>query len=93
MDIQFHLLHGSAGEVLPGFVAEHSLGAVVTDFSPLREPLQWLEEVKATLPSEIPLIQVQPLTFNTARVLNLLLFTSPFPPFFLSVFLHDVLYV
>nr|XP_040026518.1 CPD photolyase isoform X1 [Gasterosteus aculeatus aculeatus] len=58
LDIQFHLLHGSAGEVLPGFVAEHSLGAVVTDFSPLREPLQWLEEVKATLPSEIPLIQV-----------------------------------
>ncbi|XP_037313207.2 CPD photolyase [Pungitius pungitius] len=58
LDIQFHLLHGSPGDVLADFVAEHSLGAVVTDFSPLREPLRWLEEVKATLPNEIPLIQV-----------------------------------
>ncbi|XP_026169697.1 CPD photolyase isoform X1 [Mastacembelus armatus] len=58
LDIQFHLLHGPAGEVLPGFVSDHSLGAVVTDFSPLREPLQWLEDVKKRLPKDIPLIQV-----------------------------------
>nr|XP_046263365.1 CPD photolyase isoform X1 [Scatophagus argus] len=58
LDIQFHLLHGSAGEVLPGFVTTHSLGAVVTDFSPLREPLQWLEDVKKKLPKDIPLMQV-----------------------------------
>uniref|UniRef100_A0A8D3A8L4 Deoxyribodipyrimidine photo-lyase n=1 Tax=Scophthalmus maximus TaxID=52904 RepID=A0A8D3A8L4_SCOMX len=58
LDIQFHLLHGSAGEVLPGFVADRSLGAVVTDFSPLKEPLQWLEDVKKALPNHIPLIQV-----------------------------------
>ncbi|XP_056246302.1 CPD photolyase [Seriola aureovittata] len=58
LDIQFHLLHGSAGEVLPGFVSDRSLGAVVTDFSPLREPLQWLEDVKKGLPKDIPLIQV-----------------------------------
>ncbi|KAI4809132.1 hypothetical protein KUCAC02_018042 [Chaenocephalus aceratus] len=58
LDIQFHLLHGSAGDVLPGFVSDRELGAVVTDFSPLREPLQWLEDVKKTLPKDIPLIQV-----------------------------------
>ncbi|XP_032386903.1 CPD photolyase [Etheostoma spectabile] len=58
LDIQFHLLHGSAGDVLPGFVSDHGLGAVVTDFSPLREPLQWLEDVKKALPKDIPLIQV-----------------------------------
>ncbi|XP_041659813.1 CPD photolyase [Cheilinus undulatus] len=58
LDIQFHLLHGSAGEVLPGFVSDHGLGAVVTDFSPLREQLQWLEDVKKKLPKDIPLIQV-----------------------------------
>ncbi|XP_022610500.1 deoxyribodipyrimidine photo-lyase-like [Seriola dumerili] len=58
LDIQFHLLHGSVGEVLPGFVSDRSLGAVVTDFSPLREPLQWLEDVKKRLPKDIPLIQV-----------------------------------
>ncbi|XP_053294973.1 CPD photolyase [Pleuronectes platessa] len=58
LDIQFHLLHGSAGDVLPGFVSDHSLGAVVTDFYPLREPLQWLEDVKKKLPGDILLKQV-----------------------------------
>lgn len=58
LDIQFHLLHGSAGDVLPGFVSDRSLGAVVTDFSPLREPLQWLDDVKKKLPKDVPLIQV-----------------------------------
>ncbi|CAB1317817.1 unnamed protein product [Coregonus sp. 'balchen'] len=47
LDIQFHLLQGSAGELLPGFVRDWILGAVVTDFSPLRTPLQWVEEVDA----------------------------------------------
>ncbi|XP_068557702.1 CPD photolyase [Cebidichthys violaceus] len=58
LDIQFHLLRGSAGDTLPGFVSDRGLGAVVTDFSPLREPLQWLEDVKKTLPEDVPLIQV-----------------------------------
>ncbi|XP_028282444.1 CPD photolyase isoform X2 [Parambassis ranga] len=58
LNIQFHLLHGEAGDVLPGFVSDRGLGAVVTDFSPLREPLQWLEDVKKRLPKDIPIIQV-----------------------------------
>ncbi|CDQ80029.1 unnamed protein product [Oncorhynchus mykiss] len=58
LDIQFHLLQGSAGELLPGFVADWSFGAVVTDFSPLRTPLQWVEEVKKGLPCDIPFIQL-----------------------------------
>ncbi|KAM6989979.1 CPD photolyase [Tautogolabrus adspersus] len=58
LDIQFHLLHGSAGEVLPDFVSDRGLGAVVTDFCPLREQMQWLEDVKKRLPKDIPLLQV-----------------------------------
>ncbi|XP_051271409.1 CPD photolyase [Dicentrarchus labrax] len=58
LDIQFHLLHGSAADVLPGFVSDHSLGAVVTDFSPLREPLLWVEDLKKRLPKDIPIMQV-----------------------------------
>jgi len=58
LNIQFHLLHGSPGEMLPGFVSDRGLGAVVTDFCPLRERLQWLQEVKKALPKDIPLIQV-----------------------------------
>lgn len=59
LDIQFHLLHGSAGQVLPGFVSDRNLGAVVTDFSPLREPQRCLEDVKKKLSTDIPLIQVK----------------------------------
>uniref|UniRef100_A0A3Q3QA39 Deoxyribodipyrimidine photo-lyase n=1 Tax=Monopterus albus TaxID=43700 RepID=A0A3Q3QA39_MONAL len=47
-----------SGDVLPGFVSDRNLGAVVTDFSPLREPLQWLEDIKKRLTKDIPLIQV-----------------------------------
>lgn len=59
LEVQFHLLHGAAGDVLPGFISDGSLGAVVTDFSPLREPLQWIDDVKKKLPKDVPLIQVQ----------------------------------
>ncbi|XP_034558299.1 deoxyribodipyrimidine photo-lyase isoform X2 [Notolabrus celidotus] len=58
LDIQFHLLHGSPGDVLPSFVSDHSFGAVVTDFCPLREQMQWLEDVQKKLSKDIPLIQV-----------------------------------
>ncbi|KAM9790339.1 CPD photolyase isoform X1 [Syngnathus typhle] len=58
LDIQFHLLHGSAAKLLSGFVSERGFGAVVTDFSPLREPLKWLDDVKKALPDDVPLIQV-----------------------------------
>ncbi|XP_037644569.1 CPD photolyase isoform X1 [Sebastes umbrosus] len=58
LNIQFHLLHGSPGDILPGFVSDRGLGAVLTDFYPLREPMQWLEDVKKALPKDIPLIQV-----------------------------------
>uniref|UniRef100_A0A8C9RU34 Deoxyribodipyrimidine photo-lyase n=1 Tax=Scleropages formosus TaxID=113540 RepID=A0A8C9RU34_SCLFO len=58
LEIQFHLLLGAAGEVLPGFVKDRRMGAVVTDFFPLRLPLQWAEDVKKGLPSDVPFIQV-----------------------------------
>ncbi|XP_061099051.1 CPD photolyase isoform X2 [Conger conger] len=58
LGIQFHLLRGSTEVTLPSFVQEWGLGAVVTDFSPLRTPLKWLEDVKKGLPSDVPFIQV-----------------------------------
>ncbi|XP_029970321.1 CPD photolyase [Salarias fasciatus] len=58
LDIQFHLLRGAPGEVLPGFVSDRGFGAVVTDFSPLREAVQWLQDVRKALPEDLPLIQV-----------------------------------
>ena len=58
--LQFHLLPGAPEELLPGFVSDRGLGAVVTDFSPLRGPLQALESLRKSLPEDIPLIQVPP---------------------------------
>lgn len=77
MDIQFHLLRGSAGELLPGFVSEHQLGAVVTDFSPLREPLKWLDDVKKKFPEDIPLIQVNTFVAQRLSLLDFLHFCVP----------------
>ena len=60
LDIQFHLLRGEPELTLPGFVKSWNVGAVVTDFNPLRLPLQWTEKVKKELPDDIPFMQVCP---------------------------------
>nr|XP_054590904.1 CPD photolyase isoform X2 [Nothobranchius furzeri] len=58
LNIQFHLLHGAAGDLLPAFVSDRDFGAVVTDFSPLREHLQLLKDVQKKLKKDVPLMQV-----------------------------------
>ncbi|KAI1235905.1 Deoxyribodipyrimidine photo-lyase, partial [Lamprotornis superbus] len=58
LNISFHLLLGYAKDVLPTFVAEHGVGGLVTDFSPLRLPRQWVEDVKEQLPDDVPFAQV-----------------------------------
>lgn len=58
LNISFHLLPGMANKELPKFVKKHSIGAVVTDFSPLRVPLKWVEDVKNSLPADVALVQV-----------------------------------
>ncbi|KAK3567812.1 hypothetical protein QTP86_026742 [Hemibagrus guttatus] len=58
LDIQFHLLSGEPMLTLPSFVKHWDIGGVVTDFNPLRLPLQWTEHVKKELPPSVPFIQV-----------------------------------
>ena len=58
LDIPFHLMYGLAKDNIPKFTKDHSIGGVVTDFSPLRVPLSWMEDVKKELPEEIPFCQV-----------------------------------
>uniref|UniRef100_H0ZH35 Deoxyribodipyrimidine photo-lyase n=1 Tax=Taeniopygia guttata TaxID=59729 RepID=H0ZH35_TAEGU len=58
LNIPFHLLLGYAKDVLPTFVVEHGVGGLVTDFSPLRLPRQWVEDVKERLPEDVPFAQV-----------------------------------
>lgn len=58
LDISFHLLMGEAKTVLPAFVKEKNIGGVVTDFSPLRMPTKWVEEMAKELPENVPFCQV-----------------------------------
>ncbi|KAK6167257.1 hypothetical protein SNE40_021332 [Patella caerulea] len=58
LNIPFHLLVGFARDVLPEFVNKNKIGGVVTDFSPLRVPRAWVEDVKNQLPKDVPFCQV-----------------------------------
>ncbi|KAH3805941.1 hypothetical protein DPMN_134251 [Dreissena polymorpha] len=58
LGISFHLLIGHAKDRLPQFVAENKIGGVVTDFSPLRVPMAWVDDVGKALPKNIPFCQV-----------------------------------
>ena len=55
--IPFHLLPGLAAQQIPRFVQEKSIGVVVTDFSPLRVPTQWVSDVGRAVP--VPVYQVR----------------------------------
>ena len=43
--LPFTVLAGAASDVLPAYISRHKIGAVVTDFSPLRRPREWREKV------------------------------------------------
>ncbi|KAL3848171.1 hypothetical protein ACJMK2_019045 [Sinanodonta woodiana] len=58
LGISFNLLIGYAKDVLPDYVKKNKIGGVVTDFSPLRLPLQWVKDVGDALPKSVPFCQV-----------------------------------
>lgn len=58
LDIQFHLVRGDPKQVIPDFIKDWNVGALVADFTPLRLPLQWIESISKQLPPDVPFIQV-----------------------------------
>ncbi|KAH9490297.1 hypothetical protein Btru_034043, partial [Bulinus truncatus] len=58
LGIPFHLLLGEASQCIPPFLQEKNIGGVVTDFSPLRVPMKWVDDLKKALPADIPFCQV-----------------------------------
>jgi len=58
LGIGFHLLIGEASSSLVEFAQQRQAGAVVTDFSPLRLPRRWLDDVIKALPSDVSVCQV-----------------------------------
>ncbi len=58
LNIIFHLLIGQAENVLPKFIENYKVGTIITDFSPLRIPRQWVENVGKKI-TTIPVVQVR----------------------------------
>jgi len=58
LEIQFHLLEGEPTVCVPELVQKLNLDGIVTDFSPLRLPVSWVENVKKTLPDNVPFCQI-----------------------------------
>lgn len=58
LNIKFYLFYGNGGAEVPKFVKKHNIGAVVCDLSPLRVPMQWVENLKKDTPPDVPVIQV-----------------------------------
>jgi deoxyribodipyrimidine photo-lyase len=57
LNIIFHLLIGHAENVLPKFTENYKVGTIITDFSPLRVPRQWVDNVAKNI-TTIPVVQV-----------------------------------
>ncbi|RQW79615.1 MAG: deoxyribodipyrimidine photo-lyase [Methanothrix sp.] len=60
LNIPFFLLMGDPGKKIPYFLAEQNAGALVSDFSPLRQSLEWKNNVsrEATGNAKIPFYDV-----------------------------------
>ncbi|XP_067630161.1 deoxyribodipyrimidine photo-lyase [Eurosta solidaginis] len=58
LQIPFKLWKGSPGQCLPEFVRSHNISALVCDFMPLKIQRQWVDEVSAALPKDVPFTQV-----------------------------------
>jgi deoxyribodipyrimidine photo-lyase len=67
LNIIFHLLIGQAENVLPKFIENYKVGTIITDFSPLRVPRQWVENVGKKI-TTIPVVQVKQ---NRRRIFKL----------------------
>lgn len=66
LNIKFYLFYGNGGDEVPKFVVKHNIGAVICDLSPLRVPMQWIDNLKKKTPSDVPVIQVD--AHNTVPV-------------------------
>ncbi|XP_015775247.1 PREDICTED: deoxyribodipyrimidine photo-lyase-like [Acropora digitifera] len=58
LNINFHMLLGEPNVVLPDFVKSENIGGIIADFTPLRKPIKWLNDVMDKLPKNVPVCQV-----------------------------------
>ncbi|XP_043787122.1 deoxyribodipyrimidine photo-lyase-like isoform X1 [Apis laboriosa] len=58
LNINFHLLYGEPNISILKFIKIYNMGAVITDFYPLKLPMLWIDNVKKNLPKDVPICQV-----------------------------------
>ncbi|XP_063992939.1 deoxyribodipyrimidine photo-lyase-like [Diachasmimorpha longicaudata] len=58
LNISFHLLYGEPVSAVLDFIHNYKMGALFIDFSPLRLPMSWVEQIREKLPKNIPFCQV-----------------------------------
>ncbi|XP_027049984.1 uncharacterized protein LOC113677364 [Pocillopora damicornis] len=71
-NIAFHVLLGEPDKVLQDFVKSKEIGGVVADFTPLRKPLKWVEDVAKKLPKNVPLCQLYNLSNHVKKIKKLI---------------------
>lgn len=64
LNINFHLLHGEPNTVVVDFVKKYKIGAVVSDFFPLRLPMFWVDDIKKKLPKDVAFCQVRTMKYK-----------------------------
>nr|AVI26872.1 DNA photolyase [Neoseiulus barkeri] len=69
-NINFDVLKGLPGDVIPRYVVNQRIGAVVTDFYPIRESTAWVKAVKDKLPPDVPLAEVDAHNIVPAWILH-----------------------
>lgn len=69
-NINFDVLKGTPDEVIPHYVVNQKIGAIVTDFYPIRESNAWLKEVVKKLPPDVPLAEVDSHNIVPAWILH-----------------------
>nr|USH10540.1 photolyase [Spodoptera littoralis granulovirus] len=58
LNVSFHLLDGSGDQVLPDWCNRNDVDVIVCDFNPTVKPMEWVYNLKKTLPCHMSLIQV-----------------------------------
>ena len=53
LNIPFIVLKGHPGDTLPGFIAQHKISRLVTDFDPLRVKRQWKKDIMDKIPIRV----------------------------------------
>lgn len=59
LNVEFHFKIGAPADLVTSFVSDQKIGAVVVDFLPLRDALEWQQSVLDQISTDIPFVRVR----------------------------------